>query len=73
MPTADHMRPFLAGLTESTLVELHEAIKLALEEDDATPGKKKYGVRVFADFRIEADLICEILGSRGVHCEAIRW
>ncbi len=53
---------------------LYEELKKALLEDDSLPtGQKKYGVREFADFRVEADAIEAEMKERGEIFEPIDW
>jgi len=51
-----------------------EGIREALHEDDHLRlGSKRYGVREYPDFRIEADLIESELNARNVAYEPTPW
>jgi hypothetical protein len=61
--------------TTKSLGALHEEIRRALAEEDALPpGKPRpYGVREFADFRLEADAIEAELRRREQQVQSIKW
>jgi hypothetical protein len=62
------------ALSEGAIRELYEAIRRALAEDDALPtGRKKYGVREFSDFGLEATVLERVFTDRGMKFEKIKW
>lgn len=49
-------------------------MRQALEEDDLLPeGGKKYGVRKYADFREQSDLMQEVMREREIKFDPIPW
>jgi len=60
------------GLSARGLHSLHGRIHHSLAVDDAR-ARPIYGVRQFADFRIQADSIEAELSERGEVFEPIRW
>jgi hypothetical protein len=64
----------LKPLSTPALRVLHEEIRRVLEEEDAMPTEaKRYGVRKFPDFKVQADVIERILRNREQSFEPIRW
>lgn len=69
-----HWRRIFEKTSESGLRGLHEAMRQALEEDDLLPeGGKKYGVRKYADFREQSDLMQEVMREREIKFDPIPW
>jgi hypothetical protein len=53
---------------------LHDEIRRVLAEEDARPNEgKRYGVRKFPDFKMQADVIERILRNREQSFEPIAW
>ena len=64
----------IPGLTTQSLLDLHGLIRHALEEDDRNPEtEKKYGVRIYPDWRKQADAIEAELSVRKVPFTPIPW
>ncbi|BAV53025.1 Uncharacterized protein MLTONO_p0555 (plasmid) [Mesorhizobium loti] len=61
-------------LSTTSLVGLHGRIAWCLAQDDARPiHAREYGVREYADWRLQADEFQAELHSRGVPFSPIAW
>jgi hypothetical protein len=64
----------LKPLSTPALRMLHDEIRRILAEEDARSNEgKRYGVRKFPDFRMQADVIERILRNREQSFEPIAW
>jgi hypothetical protein len=64
----------LKPLSTPALRMLHDEIRRILAEEDTRSNEgKRYGVRKFPDFRMQADVIERILRNREQSFEPIAW
>lgn len=64
----------LKPLSTPALRMLHDEIRRVLQEEDARPNEaKRYGVRKFPDFKMQADVIERILRNRDQSFVPINW
>lgn len=74
MSRNEHWRKMFGRTSEGGLRGLHDALRGALAEDDQLPkGAKKYGVREYADFREQSDLMEEVMRERDIDFTPISW
>lgn len=65
----------LKPLSTPALRMIHDEIRRLLSEEDALPNHadKRYGVRKFPDFKVEAEVIERILRNRDESFDPISW
>lgn len=64
----------IQNLSDKLLIQLHDAIRDAFEEDERlSEGNKQYGVREFADWRATSDAFEAELQQRSLDVEPIPW
>jgi len=64
----------IPGLTDQSLKDLHVLISETLAADDKLPpGKKKWGVREYPDWRRQADAFEAEMKKRRIAFDPIKW